>query len=102
MIKGITAEEEKIINNILSQHKQDYDFYYYGSRVKGNYEKTSDLDILIKGNEEMPYDDTVTNNVIVTLTVILLMNQQRLNVSQDQSLNSSLMDIIESAYSARA
>ena len=56
MIKGITVEEEKIINNILSQHKQDYDFYYYGSRVKGNYEKTSDLDILIKGKEEMPYD----------------------------------------------
>lgn len=53
-------------------------------------------------NEEMPYDDAVTNNVIVTSAVILLMNQQRLNVSQDQSLNSSLMDIIESAYSARA
>lgn len=53
-------------------------------------------------NEEMPYDDAVTNNVIVTLTVILLMNQQRLNVSQDQGLNTALMDIIESAYSARA
>ena len=53
-------------------------------------------------DEEMPYDDAVTNNVIVTLTVILLMNQQRLNVSQDQGLNSALVDIIESAYSARA
>lgn len=53
-------------------------------------------------DEEMPYDDALTNNVIVTLTVILLMNQQRLNVSQDQGLNSALMDTIESAYSARA
>ena len=52
--------------------------------------------------EEMPYNDALTNNVIVNATVLLLLNQQRLNVSQDQGLNSSLMDIIESAYSARA
>jgi len=55
MIKGITEQEEKIIINILYPYKNDFSFYYYGSRVKGNFEKTSDLDILIKGKEKMPF-----------------------------------------------
>lgn len=55
MIKGIDSEQELIIQNILEPYKKDYEFYFYGSRVKGNFEKTSDLDILIKGNQEMPY-----------------------------------------------
>ena len=54
MIKGVSSEEEKIIQNILAAYKKDYEFYYYGSRVKGNFEKTSDLDILIKSN--IPYE----------------------------------------------
>lgn len=44
MIKGITEKEEKIIKDIL--RKYPYDFYYYGSRVKGDFTKASDLDIL--------------------------------------------------------
>lgn len=55
MIKGINSAEEQIIQNILKPYKADFDFFYYGSRVKGNFEKTSDLDVLIKGKEEMPY-----------------------------------------------
>jgi len=49
MIKGITPVEEKIIKDILKNYFKEYNFYYYGSRVKGNFEKTSDLDILIWG-----------------------------------------------------
>ncbi len=56
MIKGVTENEEKIIQSILAPYKQDTEFYYYGSRVKGNFEKSSDLDILIKGNSEFSYD----------------------------------------------
>lgn len=44
MIKGITEKEEKIIKDILKNYP--YDFYYYGSRVKGDFTKASDLDIL--------------------------------------------------------
>ncbi len=54
MIKGVSREEEQIIQNILAAYKNDYEFYYYGSRVKGNFEKISDLDILIKSN--IPYE----------------------------------------------
>ncbi|MBR5303949.1 MAG: restriction endonuclease subunit S [Candidatus Gastranaerophilales bacterium] len=50
---GITDEEQKIIIDILDKYKE-YLFYFYGSRVKGTYEKTSDLDILIRGKQEMP------------------------------------------------
>lgn len=55
MIKGINSAEEQIIQDILKPYRTDFDFFYYGSRVKGNFEKTSDLDILIKGKKEMPY-----------------------------------------------
>lgn len=51
-IKGITEKEQKIIIDILDKYKE-YSFYFYGSRVKGNFEKTSDLDILICGKNEI-------------------------------------------------
>ena len=35
MIKGVTSNEEKIIKDILS--KYPYNFFYYGSRVKGDF-----------------------------------------------------------------
>lgn len=64
MIKGVNEKEELIIQNILSPYKKDYDFFYYGSRVKGNYEKTSDLDILIKGKELFPLNQLEIIKVI--------------------------------------
>ena len=56
MIGGITQKEQNIINEILAAYKINYRFYAYGSRVKGTHSPTSDLDILIKGNQEMPFD----------------------------------------------
>lgn len=52
MIKGVTEKEEKIIKDIL--RKYPYDFYYYGSRVKGDFTKASDLDIL---TNELSYSE---------------------------------------------
>ena len=54
MIKGVTETEYNIVKSILALYSADYAFYFYGSRVKGNYSKVSDLDILIKGATEMP------------------------------------------------
>ena len=56
---GITKKEHTIILNILKEYFDNYSFYYYGSRVKGTFNKTSDLDILIKSNQEMPLKDLV-------------------------------------------
>ncbi len=60
MIKGLKLSEAKFISEILMPYKKDYDFYYYGSRVKGTFEKSSDLDILIKGHSQMPYETLET------------------------------------------
>lgn len=54
MIKGVSEKEEIIIKDILK--KYPYEFFYYGSRVKGDFTKSSDLDILIKFDKEIPYD----------------------------------------------
>lgn len=52
MISGVTPEEETTIKKILK--KYPYNFYYYGSRVKGNFTKASDLDILVESKDEIP------------------------------------------------
>lgn len=54
MVLGVTDKEQRIIEDILDAYADSYAFYYYGSRVKGNFEKTSDLYVLIKGQKEMP------------------------------------------------
>ena len=59
MIKGVSEKEERIIKSILGQYP--YDFYYYGSRVKGDYQKSSDLDILLKSEDDVPY--SVIDNI---------------------------------------
>lgn len=46
-IKGLTEKEDKIVKDILKLYLEKYDFYFYGSRVKGNYRPLSDLDILV-------------------------------------------------------
>ena len=46
-IKGLTEKEENIVKDILKLYLEKYDFYFYGSRVKGNYRALSDLDILV-------------------------------------------------------
>lgn len=48
MIKGLTKQEYKIVKNILKNYSEE--FYAYGSRVKGNFTKLSDLDILVKSD----------------------------------------------------
>ncbi len=42
-IKGMTSEEQQAVEEILAPYINDYSFYYYGSRVKGNFSNLSDL-----------------------------------------------------------
>ena len=57
MIKGITEPEETIIRSILEPYLNKYEFYFYGSRVKGNFRPVSDLDILVKSENKINLDD---------------------------------------------
>jgi len=59
-IKGLTIKEESIVKLILKRYSGEYDFYYYGSRVKGDFTPLSDLDILIKGENVFPIKDICT------------------------------------------
>lgn len=52
MILGINNVQQQIIHNILRPFFQDLEFFYYGLRVKGNFDKTSDLDILVKNKNQ--------------------------------------------------
>ena len=57
LIKGITLEEYYIIKSILEQYKNKYEFYFYGSRVRGNFRPLSDLDILVKSKNNIDLND---------------------------------------------
>ena len=56
-IKGLTEKEANIVKEILNPYLEKYDFYFYGSRVKGNFRKLSDLDILVQTNSEIDFND---------------------------------------------
>lgn len=60
MILGVSQKEQNIISAILADYRAEYQFFAYGSRVKGGYSKVSDLDILIKGKSAMPYEQLET------------------------------------------
>lgn len=50
---GLTGKEKKIVLDIVKKYPE-YEFFAYGSRVKGNFVKSSDLDILIKSANSIP------------------------------------------------
>ena len=89
MIKGINEKEECIIQAILKDYP--YDFFYYGSRVKGNYTKLSDLDILLKNETEVPYS--------VIEDIELKFNESKIpyivNISQYANMDENFYNLIK-------
>lgn len=57
MIKGVNKAEEAVVLEILAPYFNKYNFFYYGSRVKGDFTALSDLDILVKGASPLDLDD---------------------------------------------
>ena len=56
-IKGVNDIEVDIIKGIISPYFEKYGFYFYGSRVRGDFRPLSDLDIMIKGKTPVCPDD---------------------------------------------
>jgi predicted nucleotidyltransferase len=91
MIKGVTEKEEQIIKSILQ--KYPYEFYYYGSRVKGNFSIGSDLDILLKSDKlvsllELEKISTEFNESRIPYIV---------NISLFQNMDKNFYDLIKSS-----
>jgi len=57
MIKGVSDSQLKIIKNILHPYSGEFEFFLYGSRVDGDFQTNSDLDVLIKGNQKLSFED---------------------------------------------
>ena len=89
MIKGITEQEEKIIKSILNNYP--YEFYYYGSRVKGDYTKGSDLDILIKNDDEI--EQSVLNEINLKFNESLI--PYRVNFSLFNEISKTFYNLIK-------
>ena len=53
---GVSAEELQILKDIFAPYTHICRFACYGSRVKGGFEKTSDLDVLICGESAVPQE----------------------------------------------
>lgn len=89
MIAGITEKEEKIIKSILQAYP--YEFYYYGSRVKGDFTKGSDLDILIKDEKEIP--ESILNRLSYEFNESLI--PYVVNFSDYSSMSDEFYKLIE-------
>ena len=89
MIKGITEKEEKIIKDIL--RKYPYDFYCYGSRVKGDFTKSSDLDILLMSDKNIP--EKILNELKLDFNKSLV--PYIVNISVYNNLDKSFYELIK-------
>ena len=54
---GVSEKELKIIESIIKPFKDNYNFYVYGSRVKGDFRQLSDLDVMISGEKSADLND---------------------------------------------
>lgn len=89
MIKGVTEKEEEIIKNILK--KYPYEFYYYGSRVKGDFTRASDLDILLKNETDVPC--SLTDNLKTEFNESLI--PYIVNISVYSNMDKDFYKLIE-------
>ena len=89
MISGITEKEEKIIKDILSRYP--YEFYYYGSRVKGDFTKGSDLDVLIKNENEI--EQNILDEISLKFNESLI--PYRVNFSDYKKMSEDFYNLIK-------
>ncbi len=54
-IKGVSEKQLFIIKQILFGYPE-IDFYFYGSRVNGDFSPNSDLDVLARGKSKLSLD----------------------------------------------
>lgn len=95
MIKGLSVEQDNIVKNILKDFK-DYNFFYYGSRVKGNFVKSSDLDILIKGEQPVPSGILEKiNNLFYISSLPFIVNLTDFNSLDNDFYNKIAEDLVQ-------
>lgn len=56
MLGGGTDGEAAVLKSIFAPYQPTYQFECYGSRVKGGFKKTSDLDVMITDADSGPFD----------------------------------------------
>ena len=96
-IKGATEAEINTVLKILAPYFMEYDFYFYGSRVRGDFRTLSDLDIQIKGKTSMPLEvidslkeafDNSTLPYIVNLTDFYNISDEFYKMIQDDCISA--------------
>lgn len=80
---GLSDEQLNVVKDIISKY-ENYEFFAYGSRVKGNFGKSSDLDILIKANEDVPAQiiDDINNAFYRSKLPFIVNVQQYANLNE--------------------
>ena len=91
MNKGITPKDEEILKQILSEYP--YKFYYYGSRIKGDFTKASDLDILIDTDKELPKSEIEQLKIRFNKSKIPYV----VNFSQRKLMNEQFYELIKNS-----
>ena len=89
-MKGLTSKQEKMVLDIINKY-DSYKFYAYGSRVKGNFVKSSDLDLLVKGDKLLPMQviEKIKNDFYQSLLPFIV------NITDYYDIKSDFYKLIE-------
>jgi predicted nucleotidyltransferase len=91
MLYGLSENMVFKINNVLEQYPAVEKAVIYGSRAKGNFKPSSDIDITLKGNS---IDLRVLSSIILNLDDLLLPYKFDLSI-YNHIANPELIDHID-------
>ncbi len=70
----ISDSDKIILNEILNKYRNDFDFFAFGSRVKGTNSKYSDLDLCVLSKTNIPMhkliNDFEESNITIKIDII--------------------------------
>ncbi len=84
---GLTDKELESLSSIFSKKLSSGNIYIYGSRAKGNYTSTSDIDLVIKGSQALSTNELAEiEDAIIESDIPYLCDIQYLENISNQAL----------------
>lgn len=74
----LSEKDREIIHSIIEKYKPDFEFFAFGSRVKGSHKKYSDLDLAFVNNNQQGFTklkhDFEDSDLSITVDLVDLKN----------------------------
>ncbi len=96
---GLTDKELESLSSIFSKKLSSGNIYIYGSRAKGNYTSTSDIDLVIQGSQTLSTNELAEiEDAIIESDIPYLCDIQYLENISNQALLEHIATIGKLIY----